>query len=140
MGVGTRVAIMQATTLCALQTQSPHRGYRLSRPLGSHTGGDTRRTGFRALFLGQLPKGKIGACGWFPAGAQGCSTSSLSLPCPITAGEVDTLLETFLPCYRGQLAATVLRQISQECSPQEPARCQLLRSKVGAAGGSPPRD
>uniref|UniRef100_A0A8C0WUS8 PH domain-containing protein n=1 Tax=Castor canadensis TaxID=51338 RepID=A0A8C0WUS8_CASCN len=43
--------------------------------------------------------------------------------------QVDTLLETFLPCYRGQLAATVLRQISQECSPQEPARCQLLRSK-----------
>uniref|UniRef100_A0A8C6EA38 Niban apoptosis regulator 3 n=1 Tax=Moschus moschiferus TaxID=68415 RepID=A0A8C6EA38_MOSMO len=44
-------------------------------------------------------------------------------------GQVDTLLRNFLPCYRGQLAASVLRQISRELGPQEPARCQLLHSK-----------
>ncbi|XP_063472406.1 protein Niban 3 isoform X3 [Symphalangus syndactylus] len=44
-------------------------------------------------------------------------------------GQVDTLLRNFLPCYRVQLAASVLRQISRELGPQEPARSQLLRSK-----------
>ncbi|MXQ93447.1 hypothetical protein E5288_WYG021210 [Bos mutus] len=44
-------------------------------------------------------------------------------------GQVDTLLRNFLPCYRGQLAASVLRQISRELGPQESARCQLLHSK-----------
>ncbi|XP_036861223.2 protein Niban 3 isoform X10 [Manis javanica] len=44
-------------------------------------------------------------------------------------GQVDTLLRSFLPCYRGQLAASVLRKISQELGPQEPARYQLLPSK-----------
>nr|XP_054321947.1 protein Niban 3 isoform X3 [Pongo pygmaeus] len=44
-------------------------------------------------------------------------------------GQVDTLLRNFLPCYRGQLAASVLRQISRELGPQEPAGRQLLRSK-----------
>ncbi|XP_047632583.1 protein Niban 3 isoform X2 [Phacochoerus africanus] len=44
-------------------------------------------------------------------------------------GQVDTLLRNFLPCYRGQLAASVLWQISQELGPQEPAGCQLLHSK-----------
>ncbi|XP_046293199.1 protein Niban 3 isoform X1 [Marmota monax] len=44
-------------------------------------------------------------------------------------GEVDVLLRNFLPCYRRQLAASVLRQISRELGPQEPARCQLFRSK-----------
>ncbi|XP_054394711.2 protein Niban 3 isoform X2 [Pongo abelii] len=44
-------------------------------------------------------------------------------------GQVDTLLRNFLPCYRGQLAASVLRQISRELGPQEPAGSQLLRSK-----------
>ncbi|XP_058918520.2 protein Niban 3 isoform X2 [Kogia breviceps] len=44
-------------------------------------------------------------------------------------GQVDTLLRNFLPCYRGQLAASVLWQISRELGPQEPARCQLLHSK-----------
>uniref|UniRef100_A0A8C3WP17 Niban apoptosis regulator 3 n=1 Tax=Catagonus wagneri TaxID=51154 RepID=A0A8C3WP17_9CETA len=44
-------------------------------------------------------------------------------------GQVDTLLSNFLPCYRGQLAASVLWQISQELGPQEPAGCQLLHSK-----------
>ncbi|XP_057565340.1 protein Niban 3 isoform X2 [Hippopotamus amphibius kiboko] len=43
--------------------------------------------------------------------------------------QVDTLLRNFLPCYRRQLAASVLRQISQELGPQEPVGCQLLRSK-----------
>uniref|UniRef100_A0A8C4KYA6 Niban apoptosis regulator 3 n=1 Tax=Equus asinus asinus TaxID=83772 RepID=A0A8C4KYA6_EQUAS len=42
---------------------------------------------------------------------------------------VDALLRSFLPCYRGQLAASVLRQVACELSPQEPAGCQLLRSK-----------
>ncbi|XP_058513878.1 protein Niban 3 [Ochotona princeps] len=42
---------------------------------------------------------------------------------------VDTLLGDFLPCYRGQLAASVLRQISHELDPQEPVGCQLLHSK-----------
>ncbi|XP_024623424.1 niban-like protein 2 isoform X2 [Neophocaena asiaeorientalis asiaeorientalis] len=44
-------------------------------------------------------------------------------------GQVDTLLRNFLPCYRGQLAASVLWQISRELGPQEPAGCQLLHSK-----------
>ncbi|XP_077834383.1 protein Niban 3 isoform X2 [Macaca mulatta] len=44
-------------------------------------------------------------------------------------GQVDTLMRNFLPCYRGQLAASILRQISRELGPQEPARSQLLRSK-----------
>lgn len=53
----------------------------------------------------------------------------------VPAGQVDTLLRNFLPCYRGQLAASVLWQISRELGPQEPAGCQLLHSKVGAAKG-----
>lgn len=53
----------------------------------------------------------------------------------VLAGQVDTLLRSFLPCYRGQLAASVLRKISQELGPQEPARYQLLPSKVGATNG-----
>ncbi|XP_022353712.1 niban-like protein 2 isoform X3 [Enhydra lutris kenyoni] len=44
-------------------------------------------------------------------------------------GQVDTLLRNFLPCYREQLAASVLRQISHELGPREPAGCQLMRSK-----------
>ncbi|KAM6218878.1 protein Niban 3 [Rhynchocyon petersi] len=44
-------------------------------------------------------------------------------------GEVDTLLRNFLPCYRRQLTASVLRQISLELGAQEPSGCQLLRSK-----------
>uniref|UniRef100_A0A8C0PHW5 PH domain-containing protein n=1 Tax=Canis lupus familiaris TaxID=9615 RepID=A0A8C0PHW5_CANLF len=44
-------------------------------------------------------------------------------------GQVDALLRNFLPCYRGQLAASVLRQISRELEPREPAGCQLMRSK-----------
>uniref|UniRef100_A0A2K6AX49 Niban apoptosis regulator 3 n=1 Tax=Macaca nemestrina TaxID=9545 RepID=A0A2K6AX49_MACNE len=44
-------------------------------------------------------------------------------------GQVDTLMRNFLPCYRGQLAASILRQISRELGPQEPAGSQLLRSK-----------
>ncbi|XP_022414044.1 protein Niban 3 isoform X3 [Delphinapterus leucas] len=47
----------------------------------------------------------------------------------VPAGQVDTLLRNFLPCYRGQLAASVLWQISRELGPQEPAGCQLLHSK-----------
>ncbi|KAM9243275.1 protein Niban 3 [Dugong dugon] len=43
--------------------------------------------------------------------------------------QVDALLKNFLPCYRGQLAASVLWQISRELGPQEPAGCHLLRSK-----------
>uniref|UniRef100_A0A2K6U0L0 Niban apoptosis regulator 3 n=1 Tax=Saimiri boliviensis boliviensis TaxID=39432 RepID=A0A2K6U0L0_SAIBB len=43
--------------------------------------------------------------------------------------QMDTLLRNFLPCYRRQLAASVLRQISRELGPQEPAGSQLLRSK-----------
>ncbi|XP_034513925.1 protein Niban 3 isoform X5 [Ailuropoda melanoleuca] len=65
-------------------------------------------------------------------------------------GQVDTLLRNFLPCYRGQLAASVLQQISQELGPQEPAGCQLMRSKklprvrehrgpLTQLGGHPPR-
>lgn len=45
------------------------------------------------------------------------------------------MLRNFLPCYREQLAASVLRQISRELGPQEPPGCQLMRSKVGAARG-----
>lgn len=45
------------------------------------------------------------------------------------------MLRDFLPCYREQLAASVLRQISRELGPQEPAGCQLMRSKVGATKG-----
>ncbi|XP_075843193.1 protein Niban 3 isoform X6 [Microtus pennsylvanicus] len=44
-------------------------------------------------------------------------------------GQVDGLLRTFLPCYRRQLAAAMLRQISRELEPQEPARCQLSHTK-----------
>ncbi|XP_039099287.1 protein Niban 3 isoform X1 [Hyaena hyaena] len=44
-------------------------------------------------------------------------------------GQVDTMLRNFLPCYREQLAASVLRQISRELGPQEPPGCQLMRSK-----------
>uniref|UniRef100_A0A8C9B4R9 Niban apoptosis regulator 3 n=1 Tax=Prolemur simus TaxID=1328070 RepID=A0A8C9B4R9_PROSS len=44
-------------------------------------------------------------------------------------GQADTLLRDFLPCYRGRLAASVLQQVSRELGPQEPAGCQLLRSK-----------
>ncbi|KAB0406670.1 hypothetical protein E2I00_018677, partial [Balaenoptera physalus] len=47
----------------------------------------------------------------------------------VPAGQVDTLLRNFLPCYRGQLSASVLWQISRELGPQEPAGCQLLHSK-----------
>uniref|UniRef100_A0A452QBM7 Niban apoptosis regulator 3 n=1 Tax=Ursus americanus TaxID=9643 RepID=A0A452QBM7_URSAM len=65
-------------------------------------------------------------------------------------GQVDTLLRNFLPCYRGQLAASVLQQISQELGPREPAGCQLMRSKklprvrehrgpLTQLGGHPPR-
>ncbi|XP_075412468.1 protein Niban 3 [Tenrec ecaudatus] len=43
--------------------------------------------------------------------------------------QVDVLLRNFLPCYRRQLAASVLQQISKELGPLEPAGCQLLRSK-----------
>ncbi|XP_006876386.1 PREDICTED: niban-like protein 2 [Chrysochloris asiatica] len=43
--------------------------------------------------------------------------------------QVDALLKNFLPSYRRQLAASVLRQISRELGPQEPAGCQLMRSK-----------
>ncbi|KAF5913707.1 hypothetical protein HPG69_017483, partial [Diceros bicornis minor] len=43
--------------------------------------------------------------------------------------QVDALLRNFLPCYRGQLAASVPQQVSRELGPQEPAGCQLLRSK-----------
>ncbi|KAM5237952.1 protein Niban 3 [Ctenodactylus gundi] len=44
-------------------------------------------------------------------------------------GRVDALLGTFLPEYRRQLAASVLRQISLELHPQEPAQSQLVRSR-----------
>ncbi|XP_076770546.1 protein Niban 3 isoform X3 [Arvicanthis niloticus] len=44
-------------------------------------------------------------------------------------GQVDGMLRTFLPCYRRQLAAAVLRHISQELGPQEPAGCQLSHTK-----------
>ncbi|XP_040484990.1 protein Niban 3 isoform X1 [Ursus maritimus] len=65
-------------------------------------------------------------------------------------GQVDTLLRNFLPCYRGQLAASVLQQISQELGPREPAGCQLMCSKklprvrehrgpLTQLGGHPPR-
>uniref|UniRef100_A0A8C0KCW1 Niban apoptosis regulator 3 n=1 Tax=Canis lupus dingo TaxID=286419 RepID=A0A8C0KCW1_CANLU len=65
-------------------------------------------------------------------------------------GQVDALLRNFLPCYRGQLAASVLRQISRELEPREPAGCQLIRSKklprvrehrghLTQLGGHPPR-
>ena len=40
------------------------------------------------------------------------------------------MLRTFLPCYRRQLAAAVLRHISQELGPQDPAGCQLSHTKV----------
>lgn len=55
--------------------------------------------------------------------------SLIQPPYLVPAGQVDTLLRNFLPCYRGQLAASVLWQISQELGPQEPAGCQLLHSK-----------
>lgn len=45
-------------------------------------------------------------------------------------GQVDGLLRAFLPCYRRQLAAAMLRQISRELEPQAPARCQLSHTKV----------
>ncbi|XP_052018683.1 protein Niban 3 isoform X3 [Apodemus sylvaticus] len=45
-------------------------------------------------------------------------------------GQVDGMLRNFLPCYRRQLAAAVLRHISQELGPQEPAGCQLSHTKV----------
>ncbi|KAF3829285.1 hypothetical protein GH733_003549 [Mirounga leonina] len=65
-------------------------------------------------------------------------------------GQVDTLLRNFLPCYRGQLGASVLRQISRELESREPAGCQLMRSKklprvrehrgpLTQFGGHPPR-
>uniref|UniRef100_A0A452U5G8 Niban apoptosis regulator 3 n=1 Tax=Ursus maritimus TaxID=29073 RepID=A0A452U5G8_URSMA len=70
--------------------------------------------------------------------------------CPGSPCQVDTLLRNFLPCYRGQLAASVLQQISQELGPREPAGCQLMCSKklprvrehrgpLTQLGGHPPR-
>ncbi|XP_031196108.1 protein Niban 3 isoform X2 [Mastomys coucha] len=44
-------------------------------------------------------------------------------------GQVDGMLRTFLPCYRRQLAAAMLRHISQELGPQEPAGRQLSHTK-----------
>eukprot|EP00072_Mus_musculus_P060299 XP_011240548.1 PREDICTED: niban-like protein 2 isoform X6 [Mus musculus] len=44
-------------------------------------------------------------------------------------GQVNGMLRTFLPCYRRQLAAAVLRHISQELGPQDPAGCQLSHTK-----------
>ncbi|XP_041530120.1 protein Niban 3 [Microtus oregoni] len=44
-------------------------------------------------------------------------------------GQVDGLLRAFLPCYRRQLAVAMLRQISRELEPQEPAGCQLSHTK-----------
>ncbi|KAM4887967.1 protein Niban 3 [Thomomys bottae] len=41
----------------------------------------------------------------------------------------DALLRTFLPHYRAQLAAAVLRRLSGERGPREPAGAQLLRSE-----------
>ncbi|KAK7805128.1 hypothetical protein U0070_004254 [Myodes glareolus] len=54
-------------------------------------------------------------------------------------GQVDGLLRAFLPCYRRQLAAAMLRQISRELEPQAPARCQLSHTKVREyeSGGRP---
>lgn len=54
-------------------------------------------------------------------------------PPHVPADQVDMLLRDFLPCYRTQLAASVLHHLSRELGPQEPPVCQLLRSKVGAA-------
>ncbi|XP_012883792.1 PREDICTED: niban-like protein 2 [Dipodomys ordii] len=42
---------------------------------------------------------------------------------------MDALLRTFLPRYRAQLAAAVLRRLSEERGPREPAGAQLLRSE-----------
>ncbi|XP_042527215.1 protein Niban 3 isoform X2 [Dipodomys spectabilis] len=42
---------------------------------------------------------------------------------------MDALLRTFLPRYRAQLAAAVLRRLSGERGPREPAGPQLLRSE-----------
>ncbi|XP_004647470.2 niban-like protein 2 [Octodon degus] len=44
-------------------------------------------------------------------------------------GRVASLLDAFLPCYRAQLAVSVLRRISLELRPQEPSGPQLSRSK-----------
>ncbi|XP_012584383.1 PREDICTED: niban-like protein 2 [Condylura cristata] len=44
-------------------------------------------------------------------------------------GQMDALLRNFLPCYRGQLAVSLLRQMAHELGPHEPVQCQLLRSK-----------
>uniref|UniRef100_A0A8C2V425 Niban apoptosis regulator 3 n=1 Tax=Chinchilla lanigera TaxID=34839 RepID=A0A8C2V425_CHILA len=44
-------------------------------------------------------------------------------------GRVAAMLDGFLPCYRAQLAASVLRQISLELRPREPWGPQLSRSK-----------
>ncbi|XP_021106783.1 niban-like protein 2 [Heterocephalus glaber] len=44
-------------------------------------------------------------------------------------GRVSTLLGSFLPGYRAQLAVAVLRQIALELRPQEPSGPQLSRSK-----------
>ncbi|KAM6168164.1 protein Niban 3 [Erethizon dorsatum] len=49
--------------------------------------------------------------------------------CEQLQGRVASLLGGFLPCYRAQLAASVLRQISLELRPQEPSGPQLSRSK-----------
>ncbi|XP_055474721.1 protein Niban 3 isoform X1 [Psammomys obesus] len=42
---------------------------------------------------------------------------------------MDSLLRTFLPCYRRQLAAVVIKHIAQELGPKEPAKCQLSHTK-----------
>ncbi|XP_048198502.1 protein Niban 3 [Perognathus longimembris pacificus] len=42
---------------------------------------------------------------------------------------MDALLRTFLPHYRSQLAAAVLRRLSEERDPGRPAGAQLLRSQ-----------
>ncbi|XP_028711784.1 protein Niban 3 isoform X1 [Peromyscus leucopus] len=44
-------------------------------------------------------------------------------------GQVDGLLRAFLPCYRRQLAAAVLRQISRELEPRETGGRQLSHTK-----------
>nr|XP_021493785.1 niban-like protein 2 isoform X4 [Meriones unguiculatus] len=47
----------------------------------------------------------------------------------VPTGQMDGLLRTFLPCYRRQLAAAVVKHIAQELGPKEPARCQLSHTK-----------
>lgn len=56
----------------------------------------------------------------------------------VPTDQMDGLLRTFLPCYRRQLAAAVIKHVAQELGPEEPVRAQLSHTKVRVAEDEAP--